>query len=178
VTREVRVATAHDAVHGEVMHGDEAGIAEQSGRDPYRVVRRVLFVLVAFAMLGTGAELVLLGHYETVWQWTPLALFGLGLAAHVPAMVRPGRATLRLFQSVMILFVAAGVLGLWLHYSGNAEFELEMQPTMGGRELVWKSLTGATPALAPGSMILFGLLGLTATYHHPRLRRADVSQAQ
>ena len=165
------MATAHDGVRGDVARADTSHAVGQGVRDSHGVLRRVLFVLVAFAMIGTAAELVLLGHYESVWQWTPLALFGLGLAAQAIAMVRPVRATVHLFRAVMLLFVAAGFLGLWLHYDGNAEFELEMQPTIAGTELLWKSLTGATPALAPGSMVLFGLLGLAATYDHPRLRR-------
>ena len=29
-------------------------------------------------------------------------------------------------------FVVSGVVGLWLHYQGNAEFELEMYPSLQG----------------------------------------------
>jgi len=167
-----------DGERGAVARGFASHAVERVVHDPHRVLRRVLYVLLAFAMMGTGAELLLLGHYESVWQWTPLALFGAGLIVQLLAMVRPGRGTVRLFQAMMVLFVAAGVLGLWLHYSGNAEFELEMQPTIAGTELFWKSVTGATPALAPGSMVLIGLLGLAATYHHPRLRQGSTPQAQ
>ena len=46
-----------------------------------------------------------------------------------------------------------------------------MYPAMGGLELVQKTLTGATPVLAPGSMTLLGLIGLTHTYKHPCLDR-------
>jgi hypothetical protein len=137
------------------------------GADAHRVLRRVLFMLLAFGMVGTGAELGLLGHYESVWQWTPLALTGFGVVALATAALLPTRRVLRGFQAVMALFIAAGLLGLYLHYDGNAQFELEMVPTIAGFELLWKALTGATPALAPGSMVLFGLLGLTGTYHHP-----------
>jgi len=36
-------------------------------------------------------------------------------------------------------------------------------------ELVEKVLTGATPVLAPGSMALLGLIGLTHSYRHPAI---------
>ncbi|MFB3131882.1 MAG: hypothetical protein ACE10K_05095, partial [Rhodothermales bacterium] len=50
-----------------------------------------------------------------------------------------------------------------------AEFELEMYPTLKGLELFWESIKGATPALAPGTMIQLGLLGWAYTYRHPAL---------
>jgi hypothetical protein len=36
--------------------------------------------------------------------------------------------------------------------------------------LISKTLTGATPVLAPGSMSLLGVVGLAFTYRHPALR--------
>ncbi len=66
----------------------------------------------------------------------------------------------------MCTFLASGNLGLFLHYDGNVEFELEMYPEMEGWELVWEALTGATPALAPGGMVLLGLIGIAFSYRH------------
>ena len=63
----------------------------------------------------------------------------------------------------MAAYLASGLVGLWFHYSGNAEFELEMYPSLSGWSLVREALSGATPALAPGTMIHLGLLGLTYT---------------
>jgi len=133
-------------------------------------LRAFLLVILAVGTVGTAVELALLGHYETVWQWTPLAVFGLGLAVTLHVLLRPRRSGLRLFQGVMSLFVAAGLLGLYLHYRGNAEFELEMVPSLHGFDLFWEAVRGATPALAPGTMIQLGLLGLAVTYGHPLLR--------
>ena len=70
----------------------------------------------------------------------------------------------------MACFVASGVLGVGLHYRGNVEFERELYPALAGMELVRKTLTGATPVLAPGSMALLGLVGLCLTFRHPALR--------
>ena len=44
-------------------------------------------------------------------------------------------------------------------------------PFSGGVQLVWEALRGATPALAPGTMILLGLMGLLYCYRHPALER-------
>ncbi len=78
-------------------------------------------------------------------------------------------ASMRVFQGTMALFVVSGFVGLLLHYQGNAEFELEMYPTLKGLELFWEAIKGATPALAPGTMIQLGLLGWAYTYRHPAL---------
>lgn len=134
-------------------------------------LRLFLLGLVLLGILATTAELILLEHTEEPAQWLPLALLGAGLVAAVAAGARPGPATLRAFQVLMAGFVLAGGLGLWFHYRGNVEFELEMYPGLKGLELFRKSLSGATPALAPGMMSHLGLLGLAFTYRHPDLSR-------
>ena len=63
----------------------------------------------------------------------------------------------------MLLFIGTGILGVWQHYSGNVEFEKEIYPSLGGIDLFWESMTGATPVLAPGTMVGLGLLGLVCT---------------
>lgn len=150
-----------------------SGTVEAQGRaaDAAGLLRRLLLLVLVLGMVGTGVELFLLEHYETVWQWTPIALFGAGLVVTLTVLFRTARTLLRVFQAVMLVFVAAGLLGLYLHYRGNAEFELEMVPELGGWLLFWKSIRGATPALAPGTMIWLGLLGLATTFRHPLLRR-------
>ena len=45
----------------------------------------------------------------------------------------------------------------------------KMYPSRQGLELVWEALRGAYPSLAPGTMIMFGLLGLVACLRHPAL---------
>ena len=116
--------------------------------------------------IGTGFELVLLEHTEGFWQIAPLALMGVGCLALAAVMVWPGNRGLRAFQLTMWLFVASGVAGVLLHYQGNVEFERELDPEIGGWELFWESLKGATPSLAPGTMTLLGALGLAYTYRH------------
>jgi hypothetical protein len=134
-------------------------------------LRRLLLGVLLFGMIGLAAELVLLEHVESVWQWVPLAALALGFVSGAALLLRPVPAAVRAFQAMMALFVAAGVLGLYLHLRGNVEFEREMDPGVRGLALVWEALRGATPALAPGTLAHFGLLGLACTYRHPALRR-------
>ena len=132
-------------------------------------VRRALLYLLCLGMLGAGTELLLLEHYEDPWQLAPLIVLGLGLIVLVWCAATRSRASVRLLQAVMVVFMVTGIVGLWMHYSGNAEFELEMVPTRTGLSLVWESLRGATPAVAPATMLYLGLLGLVYTVRHPSL---------
>lgn len=134
------------------------------------VLRHLLLSVLAFALAGIGAELLLLGHTEGWTQWLPLIVIGMGLISVGLVALRPSRRVIQLFRSSMSLVIVVGVVGLILHYRGNAEFELEMRPSMAGLELMWNALTGATPALAPGSLIPLGLLGLIGTFRHPAAR--------
>ncbi len=135
-----------------------------------RVLRSLLLAFLLFGVLGTLAELYLLEHYEDWWQLVPLLL--LGVAAPVIARccwALPSAATLRALQGLMLPLIIAGALGVYQHYTGNAEFELEMYPSRAGFELFWESLKGATPALAPASLSWLGLIGLAYSFRHPAL---------
>lgn len=134
-------------------------------------LRGLLLALVVVGMLGVATELVLLEHYEEFQQWIPLAALAVGLVSAGAVFVRPLRATVLFFRLVMGAFVAAGLAGIYLHYRGNAEFELEMDASLGGWQLFLESVHGATPALAPAAMMHLGLLGLLYTWRHTALQR-------
>ncbi len=134
-----------------------------------RTLRALILSVLLAGMLGTLAELYLLEHTEDWWQLVPLYLLGMGPFVVVWSMLQPSPASLRSLQALMALYVLAGLLGTYQHYTGNAEFELAMYPSRAGFELFWESLKGATPALAPGTMTMFGLLGLVAIFRHPGL---------
>ena len=125
-------------------------------------LRRILTAIFLFGSVGTAAELLLLEHVEDVGQKAPLVLIGVACALLAMLAIRQSPAVVRLFQLTMIGFVLSGVVGVGLHYQGNAEFERELSPDASGLPLMWAALKGATPALAPGTMTLLGALGLTA----------------
>lgn len=138
-------------------------------------LRTALLGLFLLGILGTGAELLLIGHIEDPWQLVPLGLFATALVVVAWYAVARSRSSIRVFQTVMLLHLGAGMAGTLLHYRGNVEFEVEMYPGIAGLELFREAMTGAFPALAPGSMILFGLIGLAWTFRHPALLAIDPS---
>jgi hypothetical protein len=130
-------------------------------------IRKLLLGTLIVGVVGTSGELILLGHTEMPTQWIPIVALGalaLVIAWHIR---RPSPASVRAMQAFMGLFVATGVLGVGLHLNGNVEFERELHPTEGGFQFFIKTITGATPVLAPGSMVLLGLVGFAHTYRHP-----------
>jgi hypothetical protein len=138
-------------------------------------LRSVLVWTLVLGAVGMMSELLLIGHTDSTAQFVPLVLLATGIAAGIVLLAAPTRAGLRLLQMLMILFLGSGILGVGLHFKGNSEFELEMHPSLSGVELLSKTLTGATPVLAPGSMSLLGVIGLASTYRHPLLR-GDASE--
>ena len=137
---------------------------------PLGTIRKILIWGLLAGSTGTLIELLLIGHDEMAAQLAPLVLLGVGIIVALGALVAPGPLVIRTVQLVMVIFMASGIIGIVLHYEGNEAFELEMSPTRAGMSLISKTLTGATPVLAPGSMSLLGLVGLAFTYGHPALR--------
>ena len=150
-------------------------VGEPGGESrPLVVIRKTLLGALALGVVGTGAELILLGHVEDSAQWIPVV----GCAAAIPVLLwhgsKPSAATIAVVRALMATFIVAGVIGVGLHYGGNAEFERERDPRAGGWPFIRNTLSGATPVLAPGSMVLLGLVGLAQVYGHPARRRGDV----
>lgn len=133
-------------------------------------LRRVLLLLVVVGSAGTAAELLLTEHTEDRWQWAPVVLLAAGVLVGLLLLGRAAPLTVRIFQGLMLLFVASTVAGLWLHYQANVEFALELAPDLSGWALFTKSVVGKSPpSLAPGAMALLGLLGLAWSWRHPAL---------
>ena len=141
-------------------------------------LRTILLWTLVFGAAGMMCELLLIGHDESTAQFVPLVLLATGILAAAVLLAAPTRGRLRVLQLLMALFLGAGILGIGLHYQGNNEFELEMYPALSGVELMSKTLTGATPVLAPGSMSLLGVIGLALTYRHPLLRNHALEIAE
>ncbi len=122
-------------------------------------IRHYILILFIVSSAGLLAELYLLGHYEDEWQLVPVGLLLLGLLVGLITFLtkgNSGRIALRILSPVMVI---SAILGTFLHFRGNQEFELEMYPDLSGWELIWESLTGATPALSPAAMFFVGALG-------------------
>ncbi len=109
--------------------------------------------------IGTIAELFLLGHYEDRNQLIPIVLIGLSMIVFIIHQFGSNRIINRLFIGMMIGCVFSGFFGIGLHLKANLEFETEMHPSYSDWDIFVNSLSGALPALAPGSMIMFGIIG-------------------
>ncbi|NUS32291.1 MAG: hypothetical protein HOQ17_04455 [Gemmatimonadaceae bacterium] len=138
------------------------------------MMRRLLLALVGFTAVGLVPELLLLKHYDSVWQLVPFAVLAATLVTACLAWRRPTSGAIAAFRVVMWICVAAGIAGVALHAKGNWEWALERDDTLRGWPLMWKVLRGATPLLAPGAMAQLGLLGLLFTYRHPALERGPL----
>ena len=129
------------------------------------LVRGLLLVALLFGLAGAAAELLLLGHYEDPWQIAPLGLILLALGVLGWYLARPAWLNALLLRTTMTLFLLAGVVGIWLHMGGAAEFQREIDPAIGRWPLFVKVMRAkAPPALAPGLMIQLGLVGLIFTF--------------
>jgi hypothetical protein len=140
-------------------------------------VRAALLGIFLFGALGTLAELLLLDHTGEPPQWVPLVLLGTSVLVLAWYGLARSAASVRIFRGLMVLFAAAGMLGVVLHFRGNLEFERELHPEATSVELLVGALKGATPALAPGTMTMLGLIGLLYAYGHPSLRPSHAAPA-
>ena len=132
--------------------------------------RRILLTILFLGIAGISLELWLMAHTEDVYQLIPLILAVAGVVAMLVVALKPSVGTVRLFQAVMALFLLSGIVGMWLHFQVNIEFQLEMDPALSGMALYQKAiLAKSPPALAPGAMMQLGLIGLAYTFKHPAL---------
>ncbi len=125
---------------------------------------RLAIPIFLFLHIGLFLELVLIGHYESFWQYLPLISLSLGLGSLF--LIKRSLVLVKFFYLIIII---SGVLGVFLHLKSNWEFELEMYPDISVKQLLMESLTGSIPALAPGTLIPIGLMG----YHILQLKSKD-----
>ena len=133
------------------------------------LLRRGLLALLAIGCVGLISELVLLEHYEDKLQFVPFVLLTLALITIAWHWWDEGKRSLRYLQAVMLLFVVAGPVGMFLHVRGNYLSEREFDPSVLGLDLWLAVFRGEAPTLAPGTLVQFGLLGLLYAYRHPAL---------
>ena len=131
----------------------------------FRFIRTILLAILALGLIGTGTELLFLGHDEDLMQLVPLVLIAVALISIVWFAISGSPWSARALRVTMVAFVAAGGLGIALHYQANMEFTKEVDPSIEGFAMFKKAMQSKTPpAMAPGSMAQLGLLGLVCTF--------------
>jgi len=136
-----------------------------------RPIRRLLLIVMWLGMIGSMTDLALLDHVESWTQWIPLAVLAFAAVALAAAMLTCATAAVGVFQLAMVLTLLTGGLGFVLHFQGNAEFQIEIDPALSGPELWWKCLRAkAPPALAPAAMTQLGLVGFALARLMPTSR--------
>ena len=132
-------------------------------------LRRLLLTILLLGLLGTGTELILIGHDEDEWQMVPLVALAIAvLASLMMVMMRSTSAavaTTRLFRGAMVLLMLSGATGSVLHFRASMEFKREMDPSLSGFALFSAVVQAkAPPTLSPGTMALRGLLGVACVF--------------
>lgn len=138
-------------------------------QDTLVLLRRALLGILVMGHVGSIAELLLLKHTDGFWQLIPLALSGASMLVLVWLWLAPSVASMRALQGVMGLCLISGGVGVVQHFLGNIVYAQESNPSISGRELYVEAIMGSTPTLAPGVMVLLGLIGLAYAFRHPIL---------
>jgi len=136
-------------------------------------LRLFLLGLSGAMCLGTIVELWLAEHTEQLLQLLPFILCGLGLAAVIAVLLRPGRSTIWALRFVMGLAAFGSLVGVYEHVASNLEVVREVNPNLAWADALWTATHGAAPLLAPGILVLAALMAIAATYYHPALGNRD-----
>jgi hypothetical protein len=120
-------------------------------------MQRALSAATAACALPMGVE-IYTNHYRgsfgNKWMWTPVTLSPLLAAAAIGA-VASERAARTVLPAISAVYVLDGVAGVFFHLRGVA------RKPGGFREASYNLVMGP-PALAPGSLVLIGSIGLAA----------------
>jgi hypothetical protein len=154
------------------------GPQREAGADLH-ILRRMLLLILLFSLAGSCADLLLMGHYDDIWQKIPLIVFGVAAVTLLWHVARHSAASVRAIQLLMLLFIVVGISGGVLHFRAGAEFHSEMEPEQSRWSLI-RAVLGSTapPVLAPAVLLQMGLIGLAYAYRHPALRRSAVRDSQ
>ena len=137
-----------------------------------QLMRRLILLLALIGIVATVAELLLIGHSKSPVQWIPFLMLALAALSFGWVIVSPNALSLRVLQIVMVIVALSSAIGVYEHFMGNLEFQHEIKPNLAGWPLIWRTLKGGVPLLAPGILFQVGLLGLLYSFRHPDLKTA------
>lgn len=122
-----------------------------------RGLRRALLALAGLTGLGLVGELLLIGHTEEALQLAPIVLGGLTALGAIWASRRPDRAAPKPLLALSLVLVLTSAIGVWEHLESNLEFERELRPDQSTTAAILGALSGSSPLLAPGALVVAAL---------------------
>ncbi|HET9439105.1 MAG TPA: hypothetical protein VFO52_02995 [Longimicrobiales bacterium] len=125
--------------------------------------RQLLLGIVIISAGASLTELLLLEHFEEWTQLIPVVLLAALLLGTIAVLFSSARWLANTYRVILLLCLISAAAGLYLHYQANVEFVLERHPEARGWSLFKQAIMGGMPALAPGTMAQFALMGLLAT---------------
>ncbi len=114
----------------------------------------LIFLIMVFGML---ADLLLIEHFESFWQFVPVIFLATTGAGYFIAIKGKGLTMFRVWMCVGML---SGVVGVFMHIRNNYEFAIELRSNLIGWDLIAEVATGAIPVISPGFLIPISMLGL------------------
>ncbi len=141
-----------------------------------QILRRIILGIIFIGTVGAVVELFFIGHYKEFTQWPPFILLGLTAIGVILMTRNPSPRMVQLFRWLMVIVALSSLAGIFFHLKGNVEFKMETKPDLKGLTLLWKSMLGGIPILAPGIMAQIGMLGLGYTFKHPNLEVEVLSE--
>ncbi len=134
------------------------------------VLKRLRVFLLWFSIFifaGATVELLALRHYREDLQWLPLFLCPLGIILVALFLAKPGKGILSVLRIGMWGVAAGGLVGTFIHVSGNLERILEAGQSANLLGFFYAIAGGRNPLLAPGTLIIAAAMALAAVYHLP-----------
>lgn len=123
-----------------------------------------LAAIGALSVVGTLAELTILGHYQEPTQFLPyVALLALAWALR-SALTNRSQRTLRGVRWIGVGSALVAVVGSALHYNANLGLARDVDPTISGLSYLWAGIHGKIPFLAPLVLAQLSLITIAATY--------------
>lgn len=123
-----------------------------------------LAAVAALTVLGTTAELTILGHYQEPTQILPyVALLVLAWGIRSALTNRSPRVSRRV-RVVGAAGILVSVVGAALHYNANLGLARDVDPTISGLSYLWAGVHGKIPFLAPLVLAQLSLLVIGSTF--------------
>lgn len=132
--------------------------------------RNFLAWVTIFILIGTSFELVLLGHWEKNVQYLPFILSIIGVSVLITARLKPTKGSVLTLRWFMVIVALGSLVGMFFHLSHNLTVVQYRNPTISFINALWPAIKGGAPLMAPGVLFLSGVLGIAATYKHPKLK--------